>query len=147
GEHLEAVAAAPVPVSGTLRTDQVKPVLAAALARWQAAGVNTLALRGIDVRIADLGGTMLGLASGHTIWLDDNGAGWGWFVDKTPWEDSEFTRAGNQGEVGRMDLLTVLEHEVGHLLGREHEAAGVMQATLDTGIRRTVRPTRARDMD
>jgi hypothetical protein len=145
GEHLEAAAPAPAPVNVALRTDQVKPLLAAALARWQAAGVNTSALRGIDVRIADLGGTTLGIASGHTIWLDDNAAGWGWFVDKTPWEDSEFTTRGNQGEVGRMDLLTVLEHEVGHLLGREHEATGVMQETLDTGIRRTVSPTRAKD--
>src|SRR5262249_38433794 len=40
-EQLQAVAAAPVPVTGTLRTDQVKPLLTAALARWQAAGVNT----------------------------------------------------------------------------------------------------------
>ena len=40
----------------------------------------------------------LGLASGHTIWLDDNAAGWGWFVDKTPHIDSEFTTRGNQGE-------------------------------------------------
>jgi hypothetical protein len=44
-----------------------------------------------------------------------------------------------------MDLLTVLEHEIGHLLGREHEADGVMQATLDAGTRRTVGPTVATD--
>ena len=33
----------------------------------------------------------------------------------------------------------------GHLLGREHEAEGVMQATLSAGIRRTVAPTFAED--
>jgi hypothetical protein len=37
-------------------------------------------------------------------------------------------------------LLTVLEHEIGHLLGREHEATGVMQETLTAGTRRSVRP-------
>jgi len=46
-----------------------------------------------------------------------------------------------------MDLLTVLEHEIGHLLGREHEADGVMQETLDAGTRRTVGPTLAMDTD
>jgi hypothetical protein len=46
-----------------------------------------------------------------------------------------------------MDLLTVPEHEVGHLLGRDHEAGGVTQETLEAGIRRTVGPTRADDTD
>ena len=31
----------------------------------------------------------------------------GWFLDSTPHNDSEFTRAGNKGEQNRMDLLTV----------------------------------------
>jgi hypothetical protein len=46
-----------------------------------------------------------------------------------------------------MDLLTVLEHEVGHLLGRGHEADGVMQEALDAGIRWTLGPTLAKDTD
>jgi hypothetical protein len=121
----------------TLRSSQVEPLLAEALARWQAAGVDTTALGNVQVQIVNLGGTTLGMASGNTITLDDNAAGWGWFVDPTPANDSEFTTPGNQGEQGRMDLLTVLEHELGHLLGFDHQKTGVMEDTLATGTRET----------
>jgi hypothetical protein len=120
---------------GSLTATAAEPLLAEALHHWQAVGIDISALGVIDVRIANLGGATLGQASGHTIWLDDNAASWGWFVDKTPWDDAEFIRKGNQGEQGRMDLLTVLTHEVGHLLGKEHEAGGVMQETLAPGTR------------
>jgi hypothetical protein len=74
---------------------------------------------------------------GAAVRLNPIAAGWGWFVDPTPRHDSEFTTPGNQGEKNRMDLLTVLEHEVSHLLGKEHEANGVMAETLSPGTRRT----------
>jgi hypothetical protein len=140
GEALTAADAAPKTVHRSLRDRQVQPLLSEALARWKAAGVDTSALGKIDVRIADLGGRTLGRAADGMIWLDDNAAGWGWFVDRTPHNDSEFTRRGNQGEKNRMDLLTVLEHEVGHLLGYDHEATGLMQETLGAGTRRTPSP-------
>ena len=77
-----------------------------------------------------------GLASVNAIDLDRSAADWGWFVDKTPHNDSEFVRPGNQGEQNRMDLLVVLEHEVGHLLGFEHAGTSVMIDMLPTGTRR-----------
>jgi hypothetical protein len=86
-------------------------------------------------------GAILGLASGHTLWLDANAAGRGWFYP-TPFDDAEFTtpaghpRSGSQGEQDRMDLLTALAHELGHLLGRDHEADGLMAQTLTAGTRR-----------
>src|SRR5262249_12597944 len=141
GEFLTAAGAAPRTVNGTLRANRVQPLLNEALARWQSAGVDTSALQGIDVRVADLGGLTLGKVADGAIWLDDNAAGWGWFVDRTARSDSEFTRRGNQGEKNRMDLLTVLTHEVGHLLGYDHEAGGVMQDRLEAGIRWTIGPT------
>ncbi len=58
-------------------------------------------------------------------------------VDPTPRNDSEFTTPGNQGKQHRMDLLTVLVHEIGHLLDQEHEADGVMAETLSAGTRLT----------
>src|SRR5262249_61571761 len=46
GEPLVVTAAAPGPVSESLRADQVQPLLA----RWQATGSDTSALKGIDGR-------------------------------------------------------------------------------------------------
>src|SRR5262245_59861752 len=87
-DQLLAAAAPPVAVTEVLGAAPVRPLLAEALARWHAAGTDTSALHGIDIRFADLGGLTLGWADGNVIWLDDNAAGWGWFIDATPWEDS-----------------------------------------------------------
>src|SRR5439155_6778574 len=100
---LMAAATAPGDASATLPLKDAAPILAEAIARWAAAGMDTSALGSIQVVITNLPGNYLGLASGNTIWLDANAAGWGWFVDRTPADDSEFTTPGNQGEMNRMD--------------------------------------------
>jgi hypothetical protein len=97
--------------------------------------VDTTALATLDIRIGDLGGGTPGLASGHTVPLDSNAAGWGWFVDPTPGQDSASIHNGHQGEEHRTGLLTVREPEVDHLLGKEHEAGGVRQGALAAGVR------------
>jgi len=117
-----------------LTSAEVEPLLTEAIARWEAAGADTSALSAVDVRIADLADGLLGLAGNHTIWLDRNAAGHGWFIDATTGDDSEFTTPGDQGEEGRMDLLTAIVHEMGHLLGHDHDE-GVMAETLATGVR------------
>jgi PKD repeat protein/DNA/RNA endonuclease G (NUC1) len=61
-----------------------------------------------------------------TLTLDIDGNGLGWFIDSTPWENSEFTQSltssafkATQGSAafGRYDLLTTILHEMGHLAG------------------------------
>jgi hypothetical protein len=59
----------------------------------------------------------------------DNASGWGWFVNPTPWEDSELATPGDQGERHRMDLLPVLLHEIGHFRGHDPDAEGMMGQT------------------
>ena len=144
GYALQAESVNTVSATEALNLAQLQPLIAEAIARWQAAGEDISAFVSIDIHIANLGGDTLGLASGNTIWLDANAAGWGWFVDPTPWNDSEFTTPGDQGEQNRMDLLTALDHELGHLLGFDHEATGVMEDTLATGTRRV--PSSASDL-
>jgi hypothetical protein len=106
-------------VHQSLHAKQVQPLLTEALARWQAADGAT--------------------------WLDDDAAGRGWFADRTPRSDSEFSRRGNQGKQNRMDLLTGLTHQAGRLLGYEDEPGGVMQETLDAGTGPTTGPSTATD--
>ena len=67
-----------------------------------------------------------GRAADEGIRVDENAAGWGWFVDLTPRNDSEFTRSGNEGEKNRTDLSKVLTREVGHLVGYGHAAGAAM---------------------
>jgi len=47
----------------------------------QVTGLDTSKLGNLQIQITNLGGQMLGLPSGHIIWLDAN-AGRGWFVDQ-----------------------------------------------------------------
>jgi hypothetical protein len=61
---------------------------------------------------------------------------------RRPTDDSEYTAQGgvlvarSAEAVGRMDLLSVLEHELGHAAGLEH-AHGVMAERLAAGTRTT----------
>jgi hypothetical protein len=81
------------------------------------------------------------------LFIDADGSGNGWFVDASPAESGEFAArverdvlAATPGSAafGRMDLLTIVTHELGHLIGFDHDDAGriaVMTEAVDPGVR------------
>ena len=98
---------------------------------------------------ADLPGNAVGQTIGNTITLDINAAGNGWFIDSTPGMNEEFVATSNPNEwvarvgsaaEGKMDLLTVLAHEVGHVYGLPHSTdnASLMSEDLKPGVRHTI---------
>ena len=136
--------------SDVLTPALLAPILAEAIHRWADAGATAdqlTALAGVHVSIADLDGAALAQTiGGSTIIIDSNAAGWGWFVDPTPAQNSEFDQvhsstehAASSGEAsGHMDLVTVVEHELGHVLGLQSTdlVGDLMSETLDVGVRR-----------
>jgi hypothetical protein len=84
----------------------------------------------VTLNIADLPGGAVGqtteTGNTATITLDDNAAGNGWFIDNTNADNSEFLPTSNPNEwvakagsdaAVKMDMLSVLLHEYGHVPG------------------------------
>ena len=129
-----------------LQPEVIRPTVLQALTSWNSAGADPLLLRqlaDVSVTIADLPGNVLARTVGRAIVLDQDAAGNGWFVDPTPWDNSEF---GDQGQSGYavvgpaadgIDLLTTLTHEFGHLLDLDdtRDIQDVMNYLLGTGRR------------
>jgi hypothetical protein len=114
--------------TATLTAGRLAPFVAEAVARWQAAGA---VISGTDFRLTIGKLTNGGLARtvDNVITIDPRAGGFGWYLDPTPGDDVEFAGATAPGG---MDLLTVLVHELGHVLGLED----LMGETLAPGVRR-----------
>jgi hypothetical protein len=94
-------------------------------------------LRQVTVGIAAFPDPWLGMAFPGAIWIDQTAAGYGWYLDPSPAGDSAFPAAPESPAYGKVDLLTVVEHELGHELGFEDTTGdGLMGVFLPTGVRR-----------
>ena len=103
-----------------LTVAELDPVVAQAQAEWLAADAGA-DLSGVTVTIADLPGALLALTDGRTITVDATAAGSGWSVSYP------------DDPAARMDLRTVVLHELGHVLGLDHADEGLMAETLAVG--------------
>jgi RTX calcium-binding nonapeptide repeat (4 copies) len=152
GFNLSAASApaVPDPTVAPLTANALTPMIAAAIRRWVASGAidakTAARLADVQFQIADLPGRTLGReVGGTTIQIDATAAGFGWFVDATPYSDSEFQvrpRSGQRRAIAdRMDLLSVVMHELGHARGlsdldNDARPGDVMDETLSPGVRR-----------
>jgi Ca2+-binding RTX toxin-like protein len=124
-----------------------------AVQRWIDTGLaderDRLMLSATRIEVADLPERMLGFTAGRTVFVDSDAAGYGWFIDPTPRTNEEFGATAMAGVLkanpdsaafGAVDLLTVLGHELGHLIGLQHASGeqddlAVMRETLVAGER------------
>jgi hypothetical protein len=155
GEALTAASSQTDPdeVMTGLTFADLDPIINAAVNRWTGSTLFDEAMLArldeVTFLIADLSGGTLALAVDDTVIIDVDAAGHGWFVDDTPYQDSEFMPQ-NSGEVltanessdayGDMDLLTVVMHELGHVFGYrdmdpDTNDTEIMNETLDEGVR------------
>jgi hypothetical protein len=140
-------------VSTSLDQQQLDATVAAAIERWAATGLtlNQIAtLRGIRFDVNDLGGDYLGESGANYVQIDRNAGGKGWYTGTDSASDSLFGRAVSNtrrytdplsAPAGHLDLLTAIEHEMGHKLGlddlyAQRDRNNLMYGYLTTGERR-----------
>jgi Big-like domain-containing protein/Calx-beta domain-containing protein len=136
-----------------LRDAELSWTVLSAIERWRQAGSSPehlIRLQSMTFEIADLPDGQLATATSTHVRIDETAAGYGWFADPAPMEDSEFDvpvpgrelQTTEQGPAfRRMDLLTVVMHELGLAYGQgkkglPKQMQSLMLNTLSPGVRR-----------
>ncbi|MDF2377692.1 MAG: Ig-like domain-containing protein, partial [Verrucomicrobiales bacterium] len=143
-------------VSPDFTEEDLERLASEAVARWEATGLTQEqmeALERIRYSVTDLEGSVIGATEDDLIVLDIDAAGFDWFVDDTEWLDEEFVEIDGilkaaSGEdmdglaLEGIDLLSVIMHEQGHILGlldqRAYGDGGIMDGLFDEGERRII---------
>ena len=135
---------------GVLTQAELDSVAAVVISQWTDAlgdgDARLAALADVRFGIADLPDGELGRTEGGAILVDSDAAGIGWYVDVSPAESSEFRvrldrnvlgATSDSAAYGAFDLVTVLAHELGHVLGLDHHGGryAVMEEALNPGTR------------
>jgi hypothetical protein len=105
--HLAGPAAAN-PTGEQLTPEALKSAIDEAIASWRAAGISPEVLNGLrqlNFSIDNLSNNVLGFQFGNEIVIDSDAAGYGY-------------------STGRVNLLSVVKHELGHALGFDHDVLG-----------------------
>jgi hypothetical protein len=129
------------PVQQALTQQQLQPVLHDAIAAWQAAGATPAQLATLSrtpVTIAELPTPYLGEELGGQVWISPNADGWGWYSATLATSRQAFLAKSGGPADGKMDLLSVVTHEFGHVLGLGDtpDNQDVMGEALAPGVRR-----------
>jgi hypothetical protein len=140
-------------VIASLDQRQLDSIVTASIDRWTATGLTQQqisTLRGLKFDVADLGGAYLGESAGSHIQVDRRAGGKGWFTSSDSSSDWLFSRAVSatrrytnptSAPAGHVDLLTAIQHEMGHRLGLDDSYAAkdrdsIMYGYLTVGERR-----------
>lgn len=149
-------------VSESLSQQQLDSVRAAAIERWASTGLTTTqvaTLRGIKFEVSNLNSSYLGESNDNNVQIDRHAGGKGWYTGADATSDSLFSRAISStrrytdpfsAPAGRLDLLTAIEHEMGHKLGLDDSYSlkdrdNLMYGYLTVGERRTPAVGQARN--
>ncbi len=138
-------------IAGQLNGSDLAGLVSAALTRFEQAGLDSQTaerLAQTPIIVRNLAPGLVGLAKSGVVILDDDAAEAGWYIDPTPLTDEEFQaspvfglQASTNEASGRVDLLSVVLHELGHVLGLddvpgEMDASSLMAEALPPGVRR-----------